>query len=456
MPAALREPSPADPAPASSPVSAADETIVPIAGGVYELSAEAARDESRNFLVIALYQIIVRTGWIFKTESIVMPAVLDVITGGGMIGGMMRGLLPVLNRLGQSVPPLLVARRLKIMPRKKLSVLRSTLAMAAALFALAIAWRLAGPVWWMSLAFLAGYTVFFAATGINNLSLGTLQGKLIHATRRGRLLTFANACGAVTAIAAAATLMPLWLSKDSAQFDLIFGFTGLSFALAAVCVLLVREPPDAFHEPSRGMRHVFASSWRIIREDANFRRLGLVAMAFSSSLVLFPHYQALARERLHLNLESLVTWVVVQNAGTGLFSVLTGPLADRRGNRLVMQLVMFALAAMPVAAIGLSYAGVWGAWLYPAIFFFIGITPVGLKTLNNYTLEISRAEDHPRYLSTVGLCMAAPLVLSPVLGFLAEATSFEVVFLSVSVLLLAGGIASLRLHEPRTALMNVG
>jgi hypothetical protein len=448
-PAALRDTSSSDSAPPSLPVAAADETIVPIPGDVYELTPEAARDEPRNFLVIALYQIIVRTGWIFKTESIVMPAVLDVITGGGMIGGMMRGLLPVLNRLGQSVPPMLVARRLKIMPRKKLSVLRSTLVMAAALLALAVAWWWAGPVWWMALAFLAGYAVFFAATGINNLSLGTLQGKLIHATRRGRLLTFANAIGAVTAIAAAATLMPLWLSKDSAQFDLIFGFTGLSFAIAAVCVLLIREPADAFEEPSRGMRHVFASAWKIFRDDANFRRLGLVAMAFSSSLVLFPHYQALARQRLNLNLESLVTWVVVQNAGTGLFSVLTGPLADRRGNRLVMHFVMFALAAMPVAAIGLSYGGDWGAWLYPAIFFFVGITPVGLKTLNNYTLEISRSEDHPRYLSTVGLCMAFPLVLSPVLGFLAEATSFELVFLATSGLLLAGGIASFQLSEPR-------
>lgn len=421
----------------------------------YQLSPEAAPFETRNFFVIALYQIIIRTGWIFKTESIVMPAILDVITGGGWYGGLLRGLLPVLNRLGQSVPPLLVARRLKVMPRKRLSVLRSTIVMAVTLLALAAAWGIYGNIWWMSAAFLIGYAIFFAATGINNLSLGTLQGKLIHATRRGRLLTVANSVGAVVAIAAAGLLMPLWMSENTGQFDMIFGFSGLTFVVAALCVLLIEEPADDYHEPSRGMRHVFGSAWQVYRNDANFRRLAWVSMAYSSSLVLFPHYQALARsDRLRLTMTSLVTWVIVQNIGTGFFSVLTGPASDRRGNRLVMQWVMLTIAAMPPAAIALSYAGEWGRWLYPGIFFFLGITPVGLKTLNNYTLEIAPTSEHPKYLATVGLFMAAPLFFSPFLGFLAEVASFELVFFGISALMFYGWLMTFRLREPREAFID--
>ena len=52
----------------------------------YQLSDAAQAHEKRNFLVLALYQIVMRIGWIFKTESIVMPAVLDTITGGGPPG----------------------------------------------------------------------------------------------------------------------------------------------------------------------------------------------------------------------------------------------------------------------------------------------------------------------------------------------------------------------------------
>ena len=64
--------------------------------------------EQRNFLLMVIYQVVMRTGWIFKTESVIMPAVLDVLSGNSDV---LRGWLPFLNRFGQSVPPLLMARR---------------------------------------------------------------------------------------------------------------------------------------------------------------------------------------------------------------------------------------------------------------------------------------------------------------------------------------------------------
>ena len=136
-----------------------------------------------------------------------------------------------------------------------------------------------------------------------------------------------------------------------------------------------------------------------------------------------------------------------------MFSLIAGPIADHRGNRLVMQLVMMGIAAMPVAAIILSLWPAWGAALYPLIFFFMGLTPVGFKTLNNYALEISTAEDHPRYLSTLGLCFAVPLVLSPVLGWVVEAIGYETVFFAVSGGVFTGWLLTFRLREPRHAIL---
>ena len=45
----------------------------------------------RNFSLIAVYQVVVRTGWIFKTESIIMPAVLDVLGGSAWLRGCLPG-----------------------------------------------------------------------------------------------------------------------------------------------------------------------------------------------------------------------------------------------------------------------------------------------------------------------------------------------------------------------------
>ncbi len=51
----------------------------------------AADREARNTFWLECYQVVVRIGWIFKTETIIMPAVLDAVVDSGFL----RGLLPV-------------------------------------------------------------------------------------------------------------------------------------------------------------------------------------------------------------------------------------------------------------------------------------------------------------------------------------------------------------------------
>ena len=79
-----------------------------------EMSPE--RHESKNLGILAVQLIIMRIGWIFKTESVIIPHVLDVISGNAAWA---RGFLPVLNRLGQSLPPLLAADFIRDIRLKK-------------------------------------------------------------------------------------------------------------------------------------------------------------------------------------------------------------------------------------------------------------------------------------------------------------------------------------------------
>ena len=64
-----------------------------------EISPDNDPNHSRNFGLGVLYMVLMRVGWIFKTESIIMPAVVDAIGGAGWL----RGCLPMLNRFGQSL-----------------------------------------------------------------------------------------------------------------------------------------------------------------------------------------------------------------------------------------------------------------------------------------------------------------------------------------------------------------
>src|SRR5687768_17381462 len=53
-----------------------DEDQSPLAPLTSEID-EPRPDERHNFLTLVVYNVLMRTGWIFKTESSIMPAVLD-------------------------------------------------------------------------------------------------------------------------------------------------------------------------------------------------------------------------------------------------------------------------------------------------------------------------------------------------------------------------------------------
>ena len=56
-----------------------------------------------------------RMGWIFKTESVVMPGFIDIYTSSDVI----RGWLPLISRIGRSIPQLILAHQMAKMPRKQ-------------------------------------------------------------------------------------------------------------------------------------------------------------------------------------------------------------------------------------------------------------------------------------------------------------------------------------------------
>lgn len=407
------------------------------------------RHQVRNFAALAVYQIVMRSGWIFKTESIIMPAVLDLISGNAPWA---RQMLPLLNRLGQSVPPMLMARRVKVSPYKARTLTSTTLTMAACFLLLGLFWAAlgdSGPHPWMAIVFLAFYGLFFAAMGVNQLVLSTTQGKLIAVRQRGRLLSISNVLGAISAVTCAFLLLPLWLHEDSIDVLAVFGFASGCFFLSALATLFLRESPDDYDQaPQTPWQHL-VEAWRPIRTDPNFRQLAFVSSMYGVSLILFPHYQAVGRNQLDLPLSQLLWWLILQNLGVGCFSLLVGPVADRFGNRLVLRILMLGLCGAPVLSLILVWYGQNIAWAYNFVFVLVGLAPVTIKSLFNYTLEICPPAEHPRYLSSIGLCMAVPLLVMMPLGGWIENRNLDVLFIVGTGLMLCGWLATFWLTEPR-------
>jgi MFS family permease len=404
------------------------------------------------------YQVLVRVGWIFKTETIIMPAVLDAVADSGLL----RGLLPVLNRGGQSLPPIWYAGRLARRRRKRWSLVVTTASMTACFAGLALGWSslAVGRPEWLAALFLAAYGLFAVSNGLNQLVVATLQGKLVPVAQRGRMMVVGVTVGSLLAILAAWWLLGGWLEEGPEGFAKIFGITAFFFGLASLVPLALHEPEDAdppagsARQPSDLPGNVAPEAIvgaRSLLADPALVRLCCVAALFSGVLILFPHYQAFARDRLGTRPASLLEWVIVQNVATGLASLVAGPLADRRGTRMVLVGLVSLSALTPLVVCGLS-AGPreMAAGLFWLTYVPLGLNPVTLKILTNYSLELAvEPRLQPRYVSTVGAALAAPFALSPAVGWLVDGVGFIPVFLVGAAAIGCGGVVALGLPEPR-------
>jgi MFS family permease len=412
---------------------------------------------ARNAFWLECYQAIVRVGWIFKTETIIMPAVLDAVVDSGLL----RGLLPVLNRGGQSVPPLLFAGALARRSRKKWTLVRTSLAMAACFAVLAVSW---GPLQrsrpdLLAVLFLVLYALFSASNGLNQLVAAALQGKLIAPGHRGRAMVVSVVVGSGLAILAAVSLLGPWLHAADG-FPKIFAATAFFFAVAALLPAFLDEPADAVPPASEsdrgsgagGLARRGVATWRsTLAADHSLMRLAVVAACFSAVIMLFPHYQAFARDRLGSRIGSLLTWVVVQNAATAVVSVVAGPISDRRGTRIVLVWLVALSAVTPLVVTGLSLLphAVAVEWFW-GVYALLGLNPISLKLFTNYALELApRPADHARYVSIVGGALAAPFVLSPVVGAAVDVVGFRPVFVAGAAVIALGAVVGLGLKEPR-------
>ncbi len=413
-----------------------------------ELGTLTGKHLRRNFSVLAFILISQRVGWIFKTESVIMPGFLHTLTGSGAI----RGFLPLISRFGRSFPQFIAAHLVNRLQRKWPAFFTASLVMA-------IAWgSLSGVIFFFSdlgptlilMAFFVVYTVHWIANGNTLLFGGVLQGKLIPANRRGRLLAASNTTGCFLAIVAVYLLLERWLARGNSGYSAIFGMTSVLFFVSAFSILALRESPDLPETEGASFRSFIASSASIISKDSNFRRLIYVVSMFYAFHFLFPHYTIFGVRSLGLEDRNFVPFLVAQNTVNALGSLIMGYLADRRGNRIVLGVLMAAAGCVPLLAIGIAALPAWlGRRLYWLVFACIGVAPVLQRIIINYVLEICPRERHGQYLGTLNLVLILPTMLSPLVGYAIDYFSFRPVFTACSIVVFCGAALSLRLHEPR-------
>lgn len=404
--------------------------------------------QQRTFWLLVLHQIIFRVGWTFKTESVVLPSFLDHLAGPG--AGVFRGFLPVLSRLGQGILPLAASSTVEASQHKRvlLALMTCVLALLLTVFAIiaAVNDHLSRHI--AAVAFLAVYFVFSAIYGIYQVVFNTVQGQLIEPEKRGRLMSYSTFWGTFPAVLAALFLLRSWLHSNMPHYDIVFLASASLFALSGILCLFLREVKEGCpHEsPSSRTPLVAVISLRCHR---SLRGLWLVVALFSFSLTLMPHYQAFARDQLHIGADQLFLWVIAQSTSVGVFSVLIGGLADRYGNRLSLAILIFGSAIAPGWSLTLFYFPRFAeptVWLTFVALAFSSLVP---RVAANYALELVPAEDHPVATALLQFGMTLPLFASPFFGYLTEQWGFGPLLYGAIAVNMLATVVTFMLPEPR-------
>ena len=407
--------------------------------------------EKHNFMVFVVNQVLGRISWIFKNETVIIPRFFDLHTPLGVI----RGFLPLIIGVGQSLPLFLIAYPVSKMTRKKGVFVLSAFGIAIPWFVLALILEWTDFVGRAIIAFfLVSHSLSWLMQGCNGLAMGVLQGKLIRVDQRGRLLAYDNSIGCLLAIAAFWLVMPHWLREGNTNYAWIFGTAGGFFGLSACASFYFRETPDWYSWESTGssasptLSKFLISGLMLVRYDRNIRILAVVIVLFYFARVLVPHYTVFGMRRLELAPENFFTIITVQNTANALGYWAIGNIADRRGNRIVLRMIIFIGASAPLVAIVISRLPM-GADLYWFVYAFLGFFPTSNRVVMNYTLEIAPREKHAQYLGVMNLIQACSLIASPLIGLFIDLFSFESVFISCGILALSAALLTFRLTEPR-------
>ncbi len=303
--------------------------------------------------------------------------------------------------------------------------------------------------------FLAVYAFHWILYGMAMLLSGTLQGKLIAAQRRGRLLAMSNFFGCTLAIGAVYVTLPRWLKNGNERYELVFGAICLFFAISAFTILALREYADETNNGMNRFREFVVASAALISRNIAFRRLIVVICLYYATILLFPHYTIFGKRTMNIQSGDFMPLLIAQNFVSATGSVTMGLLADRYGNRMVLRLLICIAGCVPLIAIGISKLppDVGNQW-YWIVFAFIGFTPVSGRIITNYTLEIAPKEQHPQYLGTLTVIQILPISASPFIGWLIDQYSFQLVFVICSMIIFIGAALTARLEEPREGITN--
>jgi len=419
--------------------------------------SDAKREGLRSFIL----GVVNGTVWRFAESLIDASLVLTWFVSRLTSSNVLIGLVAPVSNAGYLLPQIFVSTRVQ---RMRLKMPMYTVGAVVRI----VVWVLLSAVVWLvddRLSLLIGFFILFTisrtAAGLSGLSFFDVIAKTIPARRRGMFFAWRQLLGGVFGLLGG-WIVRIILNSPVLAFPhghaLLFFLYCLLMVVSTSAFIAIREPPGLALDYPVTFHEQLLRAGKLLRQDRVYRSYIAVQVTLALAGMSGPFFGIYVKRVLQAPDGMVGVYVAVRAAALLLFNLPWGHLSDRRGNRLVLRLmilgniltILLALALMALVA-GLHLAGAWLPYLAIPVFLLSGaVIPAQMLAGTNFLLELIPEAERPLYIGLSNTLIGVTLLLSGVGGVLVDILGFAGL-LAVSLgLCLAGYGLATGLPEPRS------
>ena len=407
-----------------------------------------AREVRRNSRLLILNGGLMFMAMTLASADMVLPAFVQTLTTSTV----MIGLAGALMRIGWAWPQVFISRIVETWPQKMRLLLVGGFARSAI-------WVLIGALtFWMGErhpgfllpVFFLLYATATSMMGITNVPWMDIIGKTIPSRERARMFSLRRLLGGGMAMLSGVLISYVLSERSGLRFPsnyaLLFVLSGLGTGLSIATFGMVREPIEAVRKRRLSLAAYMASGFKLLVDDANYRRFCLVQLLSSFSMMTAPFLVPYALSNFGIGTVYVGVFVAVLQFSTIVSNVMWAYVGHRKGNRALLVYGSYFLAlstlvpllvgyvpdrtVVPLAAWGIGAAFNLRIAFYGLTFVFTGFATSGMFTGRMaYVLDIAPPERRPSYTSFMNVFMLPQGFLPVLAGALIAWISYWNMFL---------------------------
>lgn len=386
--------------------------------------AEVERNYRHNYIVNFLDGTFFWLGFNFIAWRTILPLYVSHYTDSKLA----LGLLATIGATGWLLPQLFTSNWVQRLPRKKVVPVR------LGLFTERLPVILLVPASLLSsyspslalLLFFVLFAWFMIGAGVVAVGWQDMIAKIFPVNRRGRFFGMTNFSGTATGLFGAA--LAAWLLDYYGfpyNYTICFAFAGLFIFISWLWLSQTREPPQVSKEPVVAQREYLKHLPRILRGDLNFRRFLISQIVISMGGMAAGFLTVYAVQRWQLPEGQAGIYTVSMLVGQAIGNLIFGPLADRKGHKLVLELSTL----LGILSVGIASIAPYSVW-FLLVFAFAGVSNAGVILSGIMIIfEFSPAEIRPTYIGLNNTLVGIAAALTPLLGaWLASTLGYQALF----------------------------